>query len=150
MRSNPPHRPNSNVNVTLGFSGPNARRTFPCPLCMTELDLRKSRANKPYCVCNSCGVQLFFRGRKGIARLGDFTTHGGIAPIPLEFSNAVDAFAHVERLRAHIEQLQDKQPLIFSDKDLDNAIQAVNLEIARTRQILERFASPQTDPQPQK
>ena len=60
----------SNVNVTLpGDSGQNPRRSFPCPLCGTQLELRESLRVKPYCVCNSCGIQVFFRGQKGISRL---------------------------------------------------------------------------------
>src|SRR5687768_12672205 len=124
---------NANVNVTLGTVPKRAAGTFPCPLCMSDLDLRRSRANKPYCVCNSCGVQVFFRGKKGIARLGEFTTHGGIGPVPTEFANAGAVFAHLERLRAYRNDLDDKRPLIFSDKDLENAILATDFEIARTQ-----------------
>lgn len=131
----------SNINVTLGPNPNSLGRTFPCPLCMTQLDLRQSRAKKPYCVCNACGVQLFFRGRKGIARLGEFNARGGILPVQTEFSGAAEAFSHLERLRAHREELQDKRPLIFSDKDLENALSAIGLEIARTQQVLERFAN---------
>jgi hypothetical protein len=85
---------------------------------------------------------LFFRGQKAIARLGAFDKSGGIPPVRLEFSGPAEAFSHLERLRAHRNDLSDKRPLIFSDKDLENAIQALNFEIARTQQILERFATP--------
>ena len=145
MPSNPPNRTSSNVNVTLGRSPERLGRTFPCPLCMTQLELRQSRAKKPYCVCNSCGVQLFFRGRKGIAKLGAFSAHTGIPPVQTEFLGAADAFSHLERLRAHRDDLKDKRPLIFSDKDLENAILAISVEIARTQQVLERFANPVLD-----
>jgi len=55
--------PKANVNVTLD------KRTFPCPLCAAPLDVRRTFRDKPYCVCQSCGVQIFFRGTKGISRL---------------------------------------------------------------------------------
>lgn len=43
--------------------------TFPCPLCNLRLEIRRSKNRKPYCVCNSCGLQLFIRGKKGIEKL---------------------------------------------------------------------------------
>jgi hypothetical protein len=74
--------------------------------------------------------------------LGAFNARGSIPPVQTEFSGAAEAFSHLERLRAHREELQDKRPLIFSDKDLENALSAIGLEIARTQQVLERFANP--------
>jgi len=41
---------------------------FPCPVCKRDLDIRVSKKQKPYCVCTDCGVQLFVRGKRGIAR----------------------------------------------------------------------------------
>ncbi len=140
MRSNSTNRTTSNVNVTLERAPDFAGRTFPCPVCMTQLELRQSRARKPYCVCNWCGIQLFFRGQKAIARLGELGQSDGIPPVRLEFSGPAEAFSHLERLRSHKSELQDKLPLIFSDRDLENAILALQIEIARTQKVLEGFA----------
>src|SRR5262245_6741682 len=52
--------PNSNVNVTLQQTASARRRTFPCPLCGSALDLRRSRTDKPYSICDQCGIQIFF------------------------------------------------------------------------------------------
>ena len=41
---------------------------FPCPVCKKDLDIRVSKKQKPYCVCQDCGVQLFVRGKRGISR----------------------------------------------------------------------------------
>ena len=42
---------------------------LPCPTCFKDLPQRTSRKNKPYFVCESCGVQVFVRFEKGIERL---------------------------------------------------------------------------------
>jgi DNA-directed RNA polymerase subunit RPC12/RpoP len=42
---------------------------IPCFLCSKELELRRDKHNKPYFVCDPCGVQIFVRGRQGIENL---------------------------------------------------------------------------------
>src|SRR5688572_9627805 len=95
MHNQSTSRSHPNVNVTLESAQKSTSATFPCPLCRTALELRRSRANKPYCVCNPCGVQIFFRGKKGIARLGEFVSHRAPGPVPLEFANSQAIFARL-------------------------------------------------------
>lgn len=47
---------------------------FPCPLCNTPLDIRTSKAGKPYLTCDEDGVQLFVRYQKGIDRLDELSS----------------------------------------------------------------------------
>jgi hypothetical protein len=48
---------------------------FPCPVCRKMIRVRNTKNGKPYLICDGCGVQMFIRGREGIARfkqlLGD-------------------------------------------------------------------------------
>ena len=46
-----------------------ATRHFPCPVCGEALDVRESKKDKPYVVCDACGVQMFVRNEAGIRRL---------------------------------------------------------------------------------
>jgi hypothetical protein len=61
----------SNVNVTLGqpdaVHGELEKKEFPCPLCGAGLPILTSKRGKPYFICNLCGVQIFVRGKAGIA-----------------------------------------------------------------------------------
>ena len=50
---------------------------FPCPLCTIGLEVRESKKDKPYVVCNSCGVQLFVRLPQGISRFRELTAKAG-------------------------------------------------------------------------
>lgn len=45
-----------------------------CFLCAQELPQRKDKHGKPYFVCDSCGVQVFIRGRQGIKNLAELIT----------------------------------------------------------------------------
>jgi len=42
---------------------------IPCLLCSQELVQRKDKNQKPYFICNPCGVQIFVRGHQGIENL---------------------------------------------------------------------------------
>jgi DNA-directed RNA polymerase subunit RPC12/RpoP len=44
----------------------NGRRKFPCPVCMSPLDVKTTKKDKPYIICDPCGIQLFVRGPLGI------------------------------------------------------------------------------------
>jgi DNA-directed RNA polymerase subunit RPC12/RpoP len=48
--------------------------TLPCVLCSQELVQRKDKHSKPYFICDSCGVQMFVRGRQGIKNLSQLLT----------------------------------------------------------------------------
>ncbi len=41
-------------------------RAFPCPICNTPLDVRESKKDEPYVVCDYCGIQMFVRNPAGI------------------------------------------------------------------------------------
>ena len=51
-------------------------RFFPCPLCLSKLDIRESKKQKPYVVCDRCGVQLFVRLPEGIRKFEETTAAG--------------------------------------------------------------------------
>ena len=74
----------ANVNVTLVPLGAGLEdlrgKKFPCPLCVDGLAILASKRGKPYCVCNACGIQLFFRGRTGISRLLQMFKRGILIP----------------------------------------------------------------------
>jgi DNA-directed RNA polymerase subunit RPC12/RpoP len=42
---------------------------LPCFLCHKQLDLRITKKQKPYFICEDCGTQIFVRGKRGIKRL---------------------------------------------------------------------------------
>jgi ssDNA-binding Zn-finger/Zn-ribbon topoisomerase 1 len=44
----------------------NPKAKFPCPVCASPCDVRQTKKNKPYIICDGCGIQLFIRGPAGI------------------------------------------------------------------------------------
>lgn len=49
---------------------------FPCPLCKTSLRIRLSKKDKPYLVCDDCGLQMFVRADRGEKRLKQLAQEG--------------------------------------------------------------------------
>src|SRR2546430_17637607 len=90
-------------NVTLDtedFLG----KPFPCPLCNMELRLKISCKQEPYCMCLECGIQIFFRGLAGIARLLEMIRSE--EAVVLEFSGPARAISLYRRLQ-HLKRQKD-------------------------------------------
>jgi C4-type Zn-finger protein len=49
---------------------------FPCPICCQKLDVRTSKKDKPYVVCQACGMQMFLRTQPGIQKFEKQVTDG--------------------------------------------------------------------------
>src|ERR1700680_2501033 len=116
MAQLPRKRTSPNVNVTLlkktGFEG----KTLPCQLCRKALEIRLSKNLKPYCVCNDCSIQIFFRGKTAIRRLWDLVnSQKSISEGAINSDSAVEVFTRLENLRFQRKQLTGKRGLIFSD-----------------------------------
>jgi transcription elongation factor Elf1 len=60
---------------------PTGKRMFPCPVCTQPREVRMTKKDKPYVICDPCGVQVFVRGPAGIAefdRLVESTSGEGL------------------------------------------------------------------------
>src|SRR5579864_9542177 len=105
-----------NVNVTSREGESLAGKKFPCPVCGDALPLKIACTGKPYCHCDQCGIQLFFRKKNGIQRLKEMQaanlfTYGT--------SHATILYNRLQQLKQHKARLEDRQGMIFRDKDLD-------------------------------
>jgi len=53
----------------------NGKRMFPCPVCTQPREVRVTKKDKPYVICDPCGVQMFVRGPAGIAEFKRVLEH---------------------------------------------------------------------------
>jgi len=114
-------------------------KSLPCPVCNAALRLKQSRKAKPYCMCLDCGIQIFFRGRIGIARLRKIIASE--KAIAAEFdapARAVFLYQRLQELKHRKNILEGEQGLIFRDKDRDRVIAALDREMGRVRKELDR------------
>ena len=114
---------------------------FPCLLCGTGFEILLSLKEKPYCICNSCGIQVFFRGKTGIKRLREILEAKIlIVSKESETDRALVLYNHIQQLRGRKKILEEKQGLIFCDEALGITIRAVDKEIERVQGELEKLA----------
>lgn len=135
-----------NVNVMLGsVSGPEANvqgMEFPCPLCGAGLPLLTSKRQKPYCTCNECGLQIFFRGKKGISRLRSMAEEGILVSSRDESSaHATVLVNRLEQLKLQKSELGRKQGIVFANPNVNKAIEIIDAEIEKVQGELSEIAS---------
>jgi hypothetical protein len=76
---------------------------LPCILCGRRLEKRTSRKNeKPYFVCDPCGIQLFIRRKQGIERLEEFFRNAEKAEIPYK-----QHAQHFHEMQAILKEIDD-------------------------------------------
>ena len=103
-----------------------------------ELRLKMSCKGKPYCTCLDCGIQLFFRGQEGIARL--YKMVKAEEAVVLEFSapaRALFLYNRLQGLKRQKASLEEKQGIFTRDRDRGRVIDALDVEIKRVRSELE-------------
>ena len=134
-----------NVNITLAHpNAPAAKllgKEFPCPLCGSSMPIRITRKGKPYCHCNSCVIQLFFRGKASIQRLQEIIESGILVCGKDSAADlAVTLYNRIQLLKTQKIQLEKKRGLLRSDHDLENAISALEKEIRSVQRNLKKIA----------
>ena len=138
------------VNVTLGPSdslSPLADKEFPCCLCGNPLEIRFTKKNKPYTTCLDCGIQTFFRGKRGIQHLTEVARPEILSAEKGSRTNsAILLFNRIERLQKNKKQLTERQGVIIRNPDLDNAIRVVENEIKSVQQELSELAGQKKEP----
>ena len=134
-------------NVTLGPSvvstpdNPLAGMSFPCCLCSANLEIRISKKKKPYCTCESCGIQTFFRGKTAISRLKSLLNRSDVAAgnSPGTVRGLI-LWNKLVELKTKKTELEAKQGVMVIDQDLANLISTVDNEIKRIQGELRRLS----------
>jgi hypothetical protein len=142
------HRPNQdNIHITLepsdGTRSLLSGTKYPCCICGSGLAIRFTRKanSKPYTTCLNCGIQTFFRGQMGIKRLTELVKSNLlITGDGSKTELAVILFNRIQQLRTQKKQLEANQPLMTRDRDLENAIRAVDNEIEDVQGELNKLA----------
>lgn len=106
---------------------------FPCFLCGELLEIKTSIRNKPYFICDSCGVQAFIRREKGIERLEYLISENNFDP---EKNNKKTPekillwINQLEKLQAKLKEIEDKE-WIFTDKKQEEIKKIILKEIQK-------------------
>jgi hypothetical protein len=94
------------------------------------ISVENSKKGKPYCTCNDCGVQLFVRGKKGIAI---FRSLLGDPQLRIESKDLINSVDYYNWLKEKLEEVQENQPIIGNDPDLELQEQLIKKQLNRLR-----------------
>lgn len=107
--------------------------------------IKRTKRDKPYFLCDPCGVQAFIRRKKGIRLLKTLATYLGDSPIayPKGRGGAFTVLGLVNRLaqlKAKHQEIEDKQGWFDTDEGLELATNALENEIQQVEGQLETIA----------
>ena len=96
--------------------------SIPCFLCGSKLEKRIDKNEKPYFVCDPCGIQLFVRRKPRIERLDKFMA--GFKREEISFQQHSNSVAEIHGIlveiagvKTEIEKLDGEIGIFFPDRD---------------------------------
>jgi hypothetical protein len=112
---------------------------LPCLLCSSELEQRQTKNNKPYFVCNPCGMQLFIRCAQGAENLQLLikTLHEREVPVRAHAHNLFQISAILQELNGverELEKLENSTG--FFSKPSEEKLRAIELLKTRMQTLL--------------
>lgn len=98
----------------------NIPQEIPCFLCGDFQKLLLTKNNKPYFICNTCGIQAFIRKTEGITRLEDLIRDSELKEIYYKgsFIKNSHLFRIKERMNLIKEALSRLAIILISEKDI--------------------------------
>ena len=113
---------------------------IPCFLCGNPAELKQSKNQKPYFICEGCGVQAFIRGAKGIKRLQEAMRSKTFNHMATKSTALINQMI---RLKEKIEEIQKRQgplSLLIEDKELSLAQKALEKEMDKIKSQLNQIS----------
>ena len=117
-------------NVTLADDLAEMKQSIPCFLCHDAVDIRRDKHQKPYFVCEGCGIQAFIRRNKGILRLKELQDKS--------FSSLklIQLTRELTLLKKEKDRITSQQGLLFTDEELIKAEETIN---QKSQEITEKI-----------
>jgi len=119
---------------------------LPCFLCGNKLQKRTDKHNKPYFICDPCGIQFFVRRKQGIERLDNLLRASERHAIP--FKQAAERMFEVQALlseidgtKAQITRLNDEIGFFFADNDKVRARDALKTRLGELLKQLDEMCA---------
>lgn len=95
---------------------------IPCFLCGDFQKIKLSKNNKPYFICDSCGIQMFIRKSEGVNRLNDLIRDPALYKkiyLTGSFLENSVLFKIKERIKLIKEELSKFAFYLISSKDIE-------------------------------
>lgn len=122
---------------------------LPCFLCGSKLEKRTSKTEKPYFVCDPCGIQLFVRRKDGIERLDALMRAAEKNTIPFQqhahrLFEVQAILGDIRGTKSEIEKLEGEIGIFFPDEDKIRACNSLKTRLKTLHAELEELAEQKT------
>jgi chaperonin cofactor prefoldin len=107
---------------------------IPCFLCTHELKQRKDKNQKPYFICDPCGVQIFIRGRQGIENLSQLVATLKERDFPFRghahtLYEIQAVLTEIRGMEKEIKSMDTVLDIVFTDEHKERARELLNTRI---------------------
>jgi hypothetical protein len=118
---------------------------LPCLLCGNQLDQRTDKNDKPYFICNPCGMQIFIRRELGRKKLEELIRNLKEGELPLkrhaEALYQVRAIlSEIDGLKTEIKRLDLEVGFFWIDQDKLRARKLLEARVQKLLIQLEQFS----------
>lgn len=115
---------------------------LPCPVCSKPMQVRIAKTQKPYFMCNPCGVQLFVRRPEGMDRLTERLKifeerRGAFELADASVAELESRLRTIDALKAQIKRLDERATGFSPDRDLVRTRNALKERLEREIKHLE-------------
>jgi hypothetical protein len=126
---------------------------LPCFLCGKQLDQRTDKNNKPYFICNPCGMQVFIRRELGIQKLEELIRNLKDGKLPLRTHTRVlyevqAILSEMDDLKAEIKRLDGEIGFFWIDQDKLRARKLLEARIENLLLKLEQISETKASDRP--
>jgi hypothetical protein len=124
---------------------------IPCFLCGNGLEVKMSKRDKPYLICDWCGVQTFIRGKRGIKSFNEYKAalnSGGIIATGKNNLKITALINSLGELKAKLRQLEGF-PNVFThlipEDQKELPVQVLHKAIEQAENQLKEFLKQKND-----
>jgi hypothetical protein len=119
---------------------------IPCFLCSQELKQRTDKNEKPYFICDPCGMQIFVRGRQGVLNLSELLSTLRKHDFPFREHARVlheiqAILTEVRGLKKELAKLDSLLDIFTDDEDKDRSRTLLKQRIQNLLSRLEQLAN---------
>ena len=120
---------------------------IPCILCGRMLEIRIDKNEKPYFICDPCGLQAFVRCKSGVEKLchlvKDFQqSDSGFFDWHKSSLELISLISRLSALRDKKQELEESKTItdhLFPKKELEHAESAIDSELKRLHKRLRKI-----------
>lgn len=124
---------------------------IPCFLCGNGLEVKMSKRDKPYLICDWCGVQTFIRGKRGIKSFNQYQAalkSGGIIATGknnLQITALINSLAELKAKLRQLEGFPNVFTYLIPEEQKELTVQVLHKAIWNVENQLKEFLKPEKD-----